>query len=303
MSLTDTQNTIEAVATSVGPAVVGLGRGARRGSGVLIGDNRAITLARNLRGDEVTLTLAGDRETKARLLGVDCEIDLAVLELDGNGADGFEPPSWGSDDELPIGTTVLALADPGGRGLRVTAGHVSSGARRMRGPRGRPLEGLIEHTAPLPRGSGGGPLVDAEGRLLGLNAVRLDGGLILALPAALLRRRIDAVASGRDSASPRLGVAIVPPRAARRLRGAVGLPDRDGLLVRAVETGSPADRAGIGRGDLIVSVNGGAAASIDDLYAALDAAGDEGSLELLVVRGTEEHQVRVDLAPAATESA
>jgi serine protease Do len=262
---------------------------------VVIDGNRAITLARNLRADELTVT-AGGREGRARVLGTDSEVDLAVLELDLTPTP--KPLDWGSDDELPIGTAVLALADPGGRGLRVTAGHVSTAPRRVRGPRGRLLEGIVEHTAPLPRGSGGGPLVDLEGRLLGLNSVRLDGGLILALPAALIRARLEGVAAGQPPATPRLGVAIVPPRVARRLRGAVGLPLRDGLLVRAVESGSPAERAGISRGDLIVSAAGQPVASVDDLYGALDVAGT-GDLELLVVRGTEEHVLAVSLGREA----
>ena len=106
-----------------------------------------------------------------------------------------------------IGTPVVALANPGGRGLRATLGFVASAGRSFRGPRGRRIGGAIEHTAPLPRGSVGGPLVDLDGRLLGINAMRLDGGLILAVPAtargprprrALARRRgAAAAAAGR----------------------------------------------------------------------------------------------------------
>jgi serine protease Do len=193
-----------------------------------------------------------------------------------------------------IGTPVFALADPGGRGLRVTAGTVSAAPRSLRGPRGRAIEGAIEHTAPMPRGSGGGPLLDAEGRLLGLNAVRLDGGFILALPAAPLRARLDELAAGRSRAPRRLGVAIIPSRAARRLRGAVGLPERDGVLVRAVQEGTPAAAAGLERGDLIVALDGHAVRDVDDLYSALDAAAAEDA-RLAVVRGVEERELQVSL--------
>ena len=91
----------------------------------------------------------------------------------------------------------------------------------------------------------------------------------------------------------RLGVAIAPPRVARRLRRAVGLPERDGLLVRAVEDGSAADRAGIERGDLLVGAGERALDHVDSLYEALDAARADGKLELTVVRGTEERAVPV----------
>src|SRR5207249_8084684 len=127
--------------------------------------------------------------------------------------------------------------------------------------------------------------VDLQGALLGINAVRLRGGLILALPAVALRNRIDALARGESASSPRLGVAVAPPRVARRLRSAVGLPEREGVLVRAVEDGTPADRAGLERGDLIVAPAGAAAAHVHARYASLDGAG--ATLALTAVPGTE----------------
>jgi serine protease Do len=159
------------------------------------------------------------------------------------------------------------------------------------------VEGAIEHTAPLPRGSSGGPLVDAEGHLLGLNSLRLEGGLILALPAtSAMRERALLLARGEAPAPHRLGVAVAPPRVARRMRRAVGLPERAGLLVRAVEDGSASERAGIQRGDLLVAADGRELEGIDDLYASLDAVPPRGgTLQLTVVRGTEERDVAVAL--------
>jgi serine protease Do len=200
-------------------------------------------------------------------------------------------PSPGS----PATPRASALANPGGRGLRATLGFVTSEGRSFRGPRGRRIAGAIEHTAALPRGSSGGPLVDVEGRLLGLNALRLDGGLILAVPAtASVKERAQALARGETPASPRLGVALAPARAARRMRRAVGLPERAGLLVRAVEDGSPAAAAGIEAGDLLVAANDTELGSIDVLYELLDSVASGGSLELTVLRGTEERPVTVE---------
>jgi S1-C subfamily serine protease len=147
----------------------------------------------------------------------------------------------------------------------------------------------------LPRGSSGGPLLDAAGRLLGINSVRVDGGLILAIPAdAALRERLESLGRGEAPQRVRLGVAIAPPRVARRLRRAVGLPERDGVLVRAVEEGTAAERAGIERGDLIVAASGREIDGVDVLYEALDAARAEGKLELTIVRGAEERSVPVE---------
>jgi serine protease Do len=292
--LQELQAAVTTAAERVGPAVVGLGRGWGRGSGVIVAPGRVLTNAHVLRGEEVAVTFGDGERAHGRVAGADPDIDVAVIAVET----GERPAiAWEAEavGDLGPGTPVFALANPGGRGLRTTFGLVSATERSFRGPRGRRIGGSIEHTAPLPRGSSGGPLVDAEGRLLGLNTVRLDGGLILALPAdATLRRRADALAAGETPRRPRLGVALAPPRAARRLRGAVGLPERDGLLVRHVESGSPADRAGIQRGDLLVAAGGKPIDDLDGLFDALAATEDAAGLEIGTVRGTEERAVTVD---------
>jgi serine protease Do len=292
-TISDLSGAIAATARDVGPAVVGLGRGWGLGSGVVIAPGQVLTSAHNLGRDQVTVTFADGRRETAEVAGSDPDLDLAVLAVDTGDAPAiaWEPAQAGP----ALGDAVIAIANPGGRGLRATLGFVSSEGRSFRGPRGRRIEGAIEHTAPLPRGSSGGPLVDLEGRLLGLNSLRLEGGLILAVPATeAVRERAALLASGEAVAPRRLGVAVAPPRAARRMLRAVGLPERAGLLVRAVEDDSPAARAGLERGDLLVAAGGRELDRADVLYEALDevpAAG--GGLELTVARGTEERAVTV----------
>lgn len=291
-SLADTHSLIQDVAARVGPSVVGLGGGWGGGSGVVVAAGRVLTAAHAVRRPEPAVTFGDGRRATATVAGIDEDLDLAVLEV--GTADAPAVPY--ADAAKPgLGTPVLAAANPGGRGLRVTTGFVSAGPRSFRGPRGRRIPGAIEHTAPLPRGSSGGPLLDAGGRLLGLNAIRLEGGLILAVPADEgFRRRVEALSRGEGPARPRLGIAIAPPRAARRLRRAVGLPERDGLLVREVEDGSPAVAASLARGDLIVAVAGGPADSVEALYEALDGIEAAGTLVLTVLRGADEREVAVD---------
>jgi serine protease Do len=287
--LDELQATVTAVAERVGPAVVGLGRGWGRGSGVVVAEGRVLTNAHVLRGDEVAVTRADGEVALGRVAGADDALDVAVIAVDTGAAPvvAWDPAAL---QALVPGQAVFALADPGGRGLRTSFGLVTATGRSFRGPRGRRIRGSIEHSAPLPRGSSGGPLVDVEGRLLGVNSVRMEGGLLLALPAdTALRGVVDALGRGEAPARPRLGLALAPPRAARRMRAAVGLPEREGLLVRGVEAGSPAERAGLQQGDLLVAAAGHPLRGYDDLFDALEQA--PGSIALEVVRGTEEREV------------
>ena len=236
---------------------------------MIIGSGQVLTASQNLRREETTVSFSDGRRATATVAGVDSDLGLGVLSVDTGDLPAV---AWEPGDELGIGAAVVAVADPGGRGLRATQGFVSSAPRSFRGPRGRRVRGAIEHTAPLPRGSSGAPLVSPSGNLLGINSLRLEGGLILAAPAgAAVKERVLLLARGEAPASHRLGVAVAPPRVARRMRRAVGLPERDGLLVRAVDDDSPAAGAGIERGDLIVAAGGEELDGVESLYSALDA--------------------------------
>jgi serine protease Do len=178
---------------------------------------------------------------------------------------------------------------------RITFGQVTATERAFRGPRGRRIRGSLEHTAPLARGSSGSPVVDAEGRLVGLNTNRVGEGFYLALPAdSELRQRVDELGQGREPQRRRLGVGLAPSSVARRLRRSVGLPERDGLLVRVVESGSPADDAQLREGDLIVAAAGSPVVTVDDLFDALDGPADV--VTLTVLRGADELELEVRFA-------
>jgi serine protease Do len=287
-TLEDIQSAISQVAERAGPAVVGIGS-RLRGSGIVIGAGKVVTNAHNLRGEEVTVTFADGRSVRGRVAGADLDGDLAVIDVDTGSV---TPLEWGSGDGLTLGTPVFGAAATNGSGARVTFGTVSAVARAFRGPGGRRIAGSIEHTAPLAPGSSGGALLDADGRFLGLNTNRLGEGFYLALPAdTALRERVDALGRGESVRRPRLGVAVAPAHVARRLRRSVGLPERDGVLVRGVEDGSPAAQAGIQEGDLIVGAAGRDVADPDQLLEAIASASTP--FEVRIVRGTEDRTVSV----------
>jgi len=276
------------VAENAGSSVVGIGQRWGIGSGVVLGEGRVLTNAHNIRGSQVTVTFADGRTAEGNVAGHDVDGDLAVVQADTGQATALP---WAATAPS-IGMPVFALSNPGGRGLRVTFGTVSGIDRSFRGPRGLRITGSLEHTAPLLPGSSGGPVLDAAGHLLGINTNRLGEGFYLAIPAdEALRGRVGALARGESVQPPQLGITITPGHLARRMRRAVGLPDAEGLLIRDVAEDSPAARAGLAGGDLIVTAAGQPVRSVDDLSGALRAATD--TIELTVLRGTDERSIQV----------
>ncbi|MEK6192190.1 MAG: trypsin-like peptidase domain-containing protein [Chloroflexota bacterium] len=289
-ALADIGTAVIEVGDRVAASTVGIGNRWRGGSGVVIGKNQVLTSAHNLHGEEPEVYFADGREARAQVKGVDQDADLAVLEVDTADAPAI---TWGDGAELQMGTPVIALANPSGGGRRLTVGFISNLDQAFRGPRGREVGQLIEHTARLMPGSSGGPIVDAEGRVLGINTIRMGGGFYGAIAAdAAFQERIERIGRGEIRSHRRIGIGIAPPFVARRLRRAVGLPARDGLLVRDVEDESPAATAGILEGDLIVDVGGRPIREVNDMFEAIESAA-EGSVSLTLVRGIEERTVEV----------
>jgi serine protease Do len=289
VSPTDLQglsSAIRNISDRVGSSVVGVNG---RGCGIVVSDGLVVTNTHNLGGPTASVTFADGREAVAELAGADIDRDLALLRVET----GESSPIEDAEATADLGDVVFALSRPGGRSLRVTVGTVSSVDRTFRGPRGSRISGGFEHTAPLPRGSSGGPVVDAGGRLVGLNTHRIDNGFYIALPAGdELRSFVEAAAAGQVAARRSLGVAVVPPAAARRMRLAVGLPPIDAPLIRGVDENGPAGRAGLRRGDQVVKAGDLTITTVEDLQGALALAGE--SIVLRIVRGAEELDVLVE---------
>ena len=287
--LEELSSAVSGLAERVGPTVVGVGRG---GSGLVVGDGVVVTNAHNLRHGDLAVVFADGRRATGSVAGADLQGDLAVVSVDTGG---LSAPAFAGG--VPAaGSVVVALSNPAGTGVRVSLGVVSAVDVAFRGPGGRRVEGAFEHTAPLARGSSGGPVLDVTGAVVGIDTHRVGEGAYLALPADdALRARIEALAKGQTPRRPRLGIAAAPPRVARRLRRAVGLPERDGVLVHAVESGGPAEAAGICQGDLLVKVGDAEIGDVDALAAAMEESAVGQDLAVHLVRGAEELTVTVRL--------
>lgn len=288
--------TIRTVAEDAAPSVVRVHgshhpRGPRT-AGVIIDTDRVLTNAHGVPPDGEVLVRFADGETAtATVTGHDHDGDLAVLEV----VTGDRPVLPWAEAAPEVGDAVVTVVVTR-HGPRATFGTVSATGRRFRGPGGRPIDDGVEHTAPLARGSSGSPLLDTEGRLLGLNTHRTEP-FYLALPVGeRLRARAERLGRGEAPQRRRLGVAVAPAHVAARLRDAVGLEPRAGVLVRGIEADGPAAEAGIERGDLLVAAGGTELSSPDDLFVVLADAPDQ--LPLTIVRGENERDVTVRFAAA-----
>lgn len=281
---------ISGLAAAATRATVTIGRNGR-GSGIVIGTDEVLTSAHNLRDRTTQVTLPDGTEVQAEVVARDPYGDLAVLR-----APTGDVTSLAFAEPAGIGSIVVSAG--GGRGNpRVAVGIVGSVQRRFRGPGGHAVAGAFEHDAALPKGASGGPVVDVEGRVVGINTHRTSTGYLARPFDEALLARVQSLRAGQDHLPRRLGVALAPPHVAAELRSAVGLDEAPGALVRGVEPDGAAAAAGIRQGDLIVTVgSGGNTVEVDgpdSLQAALDRFGPVDALQLGVIRGVDPVEVDV----------
>ncbi|MCU1390011.1 MAG: serine protease [Ilumatobacteraceae bacterium] len=286
-ALAEIQTIIGTIAGAASAAVVSVGRNGR-GTGFVVAPNRVLTSAHNLRDQTVAITFADSRTEQGAVHAVDADGDLIVIDVP---TAEVAPLSFA--ESLPtMGAAVVSIGR-GGHRTRTTLGFVSGLDRAFHGPRGRVVQGSLEHTAPLARGSSGGPVFDVAGAVVGINTHRIGDGFYLARPAdASLQARIAELVAGHSVQRRTLGIAVAPADVAAQLRQAVGLALRDGVLVRAIDEAGPAGRAGVVAGDLIVRLGSTEIGGIDDLQTALAALTDD-TVELALVRGADDVTVTV----------
>ncbi|MEZ6038017.1 MAG: trypsin-like peptidase domain-containing protein [Planctomycetota bacterium] len=289
---------IAAVVQRVRPAVLHLRtllpgrRGGGTGSGFLIGeaqDGASLALTNNHVVDgalAVEATLHDGRTAVVDVLGRDPATDLALLRVPDAGE---APLALGDSTELRVGDFALAVGCPHGLAHTVTAGIISALGRALPGPRGNSIEDVIQTDAPLNPGNSGGPLLDADGNVIGIATaiVPMAQGLCFAVPSATASVVLNELREHGEVVRGFLGVAVmgveIAPTIARRL----GLPSPRALAVQHVTPGSPADRAGVQKNDLLLSLEERTIRGVGDLIAGLPRATIGGELRLRFLRQNE----------------
>ncbi|HEY7347781.1 MAG TPA: trypsin-like peptidase domain-containing protein [Ktedonobacterales bacterium] len=244
------------------------------------------------REEDITLTLPDKREAKAQLIGRDPSTDLAALRLSGVEL-GAENVAAETSEGLRVGHLVLAIGRPSSDGPRVSFGAVSSIDGPRRSYQGSEIEGVIYADVTLYPGFSGGPLVDLSGRVVGLNSSQLTRQNSSALPVVTLRRVANTLLTHGRVRRGYLGVGTqqVPFPAALAQKG--GITQQTGLLIVAVEPGSPAEKAGLLIGDLLVSLGGQPTTDGATLRAQLGADQLGQALQAKIFRGGEPRDINI----------
>jgi S1-C subfamily serine protease len=258
--------------------------GLASGSGVLVTpDGYALTNSHVVHGAVgVEVDLADGRSVLADLVGDDPATDLAVLKVEGSS---FAHVPLGDSNTLRVGDFAIAVGSPFGLARTVTCGIVSALGRTLTGEGGRLIEGVIQTDAPLNPGNSGGPLLDADGKVIGVNtAILFPGqGVCFAVAANTAGFVLGEVLAHGRVRRAHMGVAVEEVVFPARLARENGLRASKGVGVRSVEKGSPASRAHFKSGDVIVGLREKPVESVADLHRLLDrdAIGAEVQVDVL----------------------
>ncbi len=274
------------------PGGTGDRRGSREGGGsgsgfIITPDGFILTNSHVVHGAErMEVTLADGRRPDAHLVGTDLDTDLAVIRI---YAPNLKPVCLGDSNQLRVGQLAIAIGNPYGFQYTVTAGVVSALGRSFRAPSGRLMDNLIQTDAALNPGNSGGPLVDARGKVIGVNTMVILPAQGLCFAIGINTAKYIAGWLIKDGVIRRsyIGVGGQTAKIHRRLVRHFQLPNETGMLVLGVEPGSPASRAGLREGDIVVEFAGQAIAGIDDLHKHLTGAQVGVRLALTVIRHTE----------------
>ncbi len=269
------------------------------GSGVIVkSDGTVVTNNHVIRdSDEITVVLADRREFEATVVGADERTDLAVIKIN-TGGQALPVLPLGDSDALEVGDVVLAIGNPFGVGQTVTMGIVSALARTSVGI--SDYRSFIQTDAAINPGNSGGALVDLQGRVVGINSAIYssgDGGgsigIGFAIPATMVRAVLASITSGGKAVRPWLGAGGQAVTA--EMFQALKMQRPFGVLVNAVQPGSPAEQAGVKLGDVITAINGREVDDPEALRFRIATLTVGTAAQLTVIRAGQEQQLAAKL--------
>jgi S1-C subfamily serine protease len=288
----------------VGPAVVSVHVGQQRedsivavgsGSGVIVTPDGYLLTNQHVvhRAARVNIKLTNGDTVEARVIAEDASTDLAVLRA---RTSNLPAVSLLTKAAPRVGQLVVAIGNPLGFEATVSAGVISAHGRTLRGADGRLIEGVVQHTAPLNPGNSGGPLVDARGRVVGINTAIIAAaqGIGFAVPASTAEWIISEVLTNGRVRRAYLGVAGRTRRLDRRLVRALTLPSDSALEIVAREPATPAANSDLRVGDIILAAQSQTITSVDALHRFLSRWPIGESLQLSVLRRTQVLQMDIE---------
>jgi serine protease Do len=266
------------------------------GSGVIVSPEGYILTNNHVvdHATEVTVTLNDKREFKARVVGTDPRMDVAVLKIEGSD---FPSLTLADSSKVEVGDIVLAIGDPFGVGQTVTSGIVSATGRGGLGI--EEVEDFIQTDAPINPGNSGGALVDDEGHLIGINTAIISGnsggnqGIGFAIPVNMARHDMDEILAHGKVERGYLG--ILPQDVTAQMAKAFNT-QAAGALVGDVTPNSPASKAGLQKGDIILAINGETVADANQLRLKVGMMDPNSTVNLKVLRDGSTQQIAVHLA-------
>lgn len=279
------------LAEKVTPSVVNVNSGRRTGTGIVWSREGYVVTADHVvgRSDAPKVRLIDGRELEAKVVGRDPYVDVALLKLD---ADGLVPIQAADGNTLKVGQFTLAMANAFGQKPSATSGIVTSHGVSMRGFWGVHVEDAVVTDAKLNPGYSGGPLVDATGNLLGMN-VAFFSGRGIALSTRALRESVETLSRDGGIRKGRLGVVVEPIELPEEIATGPGVNQQQGLLVRAVESRSPARTAGVAMGDIILRLGDAEATDEYRLQRALRGEAVGRPASLWVLRGEQLTELKI----------
>jgi len=289
-TLQNLSNAMAGLVEAAGPSIVRVeGRGRMPASGVVWSADGIIVTAHHVveRDDNIKIGLADGSSVNATLVGRDPNTDIAILRAERQG---LTAATWVDANDLRVGHLMLALGRPG-KTVQATLGIVSALGGNWRTSAGGDIDHYLQTDVVMYPGFSGGPLVDASGRVAGINSSALVRGVSVAVPAATVKKAVETIATHGRMPRGYLGIGIQPVRLADAVQQQ--LSQETGLMLMSVEANSPAAQGGLLQGDVLVTLDGQPVRHVDELQTLLSGERVGKSIPARVVRSGQVQEVAV----------